>query len=186
MLERMQESSKHYAWYLTLLWKLMPPAVLVLTGIVVAQTSERLPDDATKTLTWLFSFAVGGAFALIGRYIGIWWRETKRNAVEVKYNSDLFKAHISYEKGKAKEHRHFRQGMCKAWEEYAGEKFPTTPSYEMVMAGDIADREEIERQQQKQSRATIRLLHALGRLLYGKKKGESESTKFEGPALREL
>src|SRR5262249_17256485 len=41
-LERMQESSKYHAWHLTLLWKLMPPAVLVLTGIIVAQTSERL------------------------------------------------------------------------------------------------------------------------------------------------
>jgi len=186
-LERMQESSKHYAWYLTLLWKLMPPAVLVLTGIVVAQTSDKLPDDMTKTLTWLISFAVGGAFALVGRYIGIWWRDTKRNAVEVKYNSDLFQAHITYEKGKAKEHRYFREPMCEAWETYTGEKFPATASYELVMAGDIEDREVMERQRQKYNRATVWLLRRLARLLRGRKKGEAESPgEFAKPSLQEL
>jgi hypothetical protein len=167
-LEQMRDSTNQKAWMVTLIWKIMPMVVLVLTGIAVTQTSSYLPEDATKMLTWIISLVVGGIFALVGRLIGTWFRDMHRNAVELRYNAQLFRAHILYEEGKANELRYYRARMCEAWKQYTGEEFPRTASYEMVMAGDIETRKEIERQRLSYSnRTTLWLMWRFARLLRG-------------------
>src|SRR5215510_14722032 len=52
-LKHMRESTTQKAWLVTFISKIMPMIVLVLTGIAVAQTSNYLPADATKMLTWI-------------------------------------------------------------------------------------------------------------------------------------
>jgi hypothetical protein len=183
-LEQMRESTNQKAWLVTFIWKIMPMIVLVLTGIAVAQTSNYLPEDATKMLTWIISLVVGGIFALIGRLIGTWFRDLRRNAIEVRYNAQLFRAHILYEEGKANELRYYRTRMCEAWKQYTGEEFPRTASYEMVMAGDIETRKEIERQRLSYSnRTTLWLMRRLARLLRGRRKGESDEEKTSSPQM---
>jgi hypothetical protein len=182
--EHMRESTHQNAWLVTFIWKTMPMILLFLTGIAVTQTSNYLPDDATKTLTWIISLVVGGIFALIGRLIGTWFRDMRRNAIEVRYNAQLFRAHILYEEGKAKELRYYRARMCVAWKQYTGEEFPRTASYEMVMAGDIETRKEIERQRVSYgNRTTLWLMRRLARLLRGRRKGESDDERASSPRI---
>jgi hypothetical protein len=186
-IEQMRESSQKSAWLLTFVWKIMPPAVLVMTGIVVAQSSSHMPEDATRTITWLISLVVGGLFAIVGRLVGMWFRDMRRNAIEVRFNSELFRAHILYEEGKAEEHQYYRMRMCEAWEQYAGEEFQKTASYQMVMAGDIEMRKRIERERQNYNRTTFWIMMRLARILRGGRKGErEEETVPQRPALREL
>jgi hypothetical protein len=180
-LDQMRESTHQNAW-LSLLWKLMTPAILVMTGIVITQTSDHLPENTTKTLTWLISLIVGGVFALIGRLVGAWLRDLRRNTIEVKCSAQLFQAHIIYEEGKAKEQRYFRARMCEAWEQYTGEMFPRTASYEMVMAGDIETRKEIERQRLNHNASVLWLMRRFARMLRGKRKGEREDKQPEIPS----
>ena len=111
----------------------------------------------------------------------------RRNAIEVRFNSELFRAHILYEEGKAEEHQYYRMRMCEAWEQYAGEEFQKTASYQMVMAGDIEMRKRIERERQNYNRTTFWIMMRLARILRGGRKGErEEETVPQRPALREL
>ena len=80
--EHMRDATNQNAWLVTFIWKIMPMILLFLTGIAVTQTSNYLPEDATRTLTWIISLVVGGIFALIGRLIGTWFRDMRRNAIE--------------------------------------------------------------------------------------------------------
>ena len=182
--EHMRDATNQNAWLVTFIWKIMPMILLFLTGIAVTQTSNYLPEDATRTLTWIISLVVGGIFALIGRLIGTWFRDMRRNAIEVRYNAQLFRAHILYEEGKAKELRYYRARMCEAWKQYTGEEFPRTASYEMVMAGDIETRKEIERQRVSYgNRTTLWLMRRLARLLRGRRKGEIDEEKSSSPQM---
>lgn len=181
-IEQMRDSTNQKAWLVTFIWKIMPMIVLVLTGIAVTQTSNYLPEDATKILTWIISLVVGGIFALIGRLIGTRLRDLRRNALEVRYNAQLFRAHILYEEGKASELRYYRTRMCEAWKQYTGDEFPRTASYAMVMAGDIETRKEIERQRLSYgNRTTLWLMRRLARLLRGRRKGESDEETPPSP-----
>jgi len=184
--EKMRETSVKNAWLLAFFWKTMPAVMLFMTGLVITQTVDPLPSDATKTMTWVASVIGGGLLALIGRWVGLWVRDLHRNGIEVRYNSQLFQAHILYEEKKAEELRYYRARMCEAWEQYAGEKYPNTASYELVMAGDIETRREVERSRLSfTNKTTLRLMLTLARLLRGKRKGEKDEPLSQ-PALREL
>jgi len=65
--EKMRETSVKNAWLLAFFWKIMPAIMLFMTGLVITQTVDPLPSDATKTMTWVASVIGGGLLALIGR-----------------------------------------------------------------------------------------------------------------------
>jgi hypothetical protein len=83
-------------------------------------------------------------------------------------------AFLTYEIGKLKEFRQYRKQLCEAWQQYTGEEYPITASYQMVMESDIETRRQLERHLQVYDTGYIRLLMRMIRLLRGKRKAHAE------------
>jgi hypothetical protein len=108
-------------------------------------------------------------FVFIGRSFGFWMSDQQRGAIELQYDACCYQADIAYELGKSEEHRYFRTRLCEAWKLYTDEDYPTTASYEMVMAGDIETRKKLEHQRLLFNRTTLWMLRRAARLLRGKR-----------------
>ena len=96
--------------------------------------------------------------------------EMQRNKIESEYNSRCYLAFLTYEIGKLKEFRQYRRQLCEAWLQYAGEEYPITASYQMVMESDIETRRQLERHLRVYDTGYIRLLMRMIRILRGKRK----------------
>jgi hypothetical protein len=170
LLDRIRQSRHQNSW-LSLVWRLLGPVILGLTGYLVARVlAFVVPDDiAAQTGHNVPSILMGLVFVFIGRSVAFWLSDQQRSAIELHYDARCYQADIAYELGKREEHHYYRARLCEAWKQYTDEDYPKTASYEMVMAGDIETRKRLERQRLVFNRTTLWLLRRAARLLRGKK-----------------
>jgi hypothetical protein len=169
LLERIRQSRHQNNW-LSLVWRLLGPVILGLTGYLVAQVLAFIVPAkiAAETGHSLPSILMGLVFVFIGRSVAFWIVDQQRSAIELNYDSRCYQADIAYELGKREEHHYYRARLCEAWKQYTDEEYPKTPSYELVMAGDIETRKRLERQRLVFNRTTLWLLRRAARILRGK------------------
>jgi hypothetical protein len=162
--------------WLSSAWRLLGPVILALTGYLFAHLfATFVPDEvATQTGSRIPAILMGLVFVAIGRSIGFYVDETRRNRIESEYNSRCYLAFLTYEIGKLKEFRQYRGQLCEAWLQYTGEEYPITASYQMVMESDIETRRQLERHLQVYDTGYIRLLMRMLRILRGKRKHDTE------------
>jgi hypothetical protein len=130
------------------LWKLVGAFILGAFGYLFAKVVGAhvvSTDVATTTGTQLPSLIVGGATAFFGRYVSVWWGNRTRDKIARDYDAECYRAFIDYERGKLRAYKQSRTRLCEAWREYAGENYPDTASYQMIMEGDIETRKNLER-----------------------------------------
>lgn len=183
-LERIKES-RFQNGGLNLAWRLLVPVILGLTGYLFARViSFFVPIEiASQTGHKIPSILMGLVFVFIGRSISFWWSDFQRGVIELEYNSQIYQADMAYELGKSMEHKQCRARLCEAWKQYTGEEYPSTASYELVMAGDIETRRRLERQRQVFDRSTIYLLRRIARLLRGRKWKKDEMPADPDPVV---
>jgi hypothetical protein len=153
-------------------WRLLGPLILGLTGYLSAHLlATFVPEDvATQTGSRIPAILMGLVFVAIGRSVGFYLNENQRNKIESEYNSRCYLAFLTYEIGKLKEFRQYRKQLCEAWQQYTGDEYPITASYQMVMESDIETRRQLERHLQVYDTGYIRLLVRMIRILRGKRK----------------
>jgi hypothetical protein len=180
-LERVRQSRKQNNW-LSLVWRLLGPLILGLTGYLIAQVlAFFVPVKiAAETGHSLPSILMGLVFVFIGRSVAFWLSDQQRNAIELNYDSRCYQADIAYELGKREDHHYYRARLCEAWKQYTDEDYPRTASYELVMAGDIETRKKLERQRLVFNRTTFWLLRRTARLLRGKRSRQPPGAVQEG------
>ena len=171
----LREARRSSDW-LNSAWRLLVPLILGLTGYLLAHLmAVFVPEEvATQTGSRIPAILMGLVFVAIGRSVGFYLDEMQRNKIESEYNSRCYLAFLSYEIGKLKEFRQYRKQLCEAWLQYAGEEYPITASYQMVMEGDIETRRQLERHLQVYDTGYIRLLMRLIRIVRGKRKTGAE------------
>jgi hypothetical protein len=157
-------------------WRLLGPVILGLSGYLFAQLfAVFVPEEvATQTGSRIPAILMGLVFVAIGRSIGFYVNEMARNKIESEYNSRCYLAFLTYEIGKLKEFRQYRKQLCEAWQQYTGEDYPITASYQMVMESDIETRRQLERHLQVYDTGSIRLIMRMIRILRGKRKSGLE------------
>jgi hypothetical protein len=157
-------------------WRLLGPVILGLSGYLFAHLfAVFVPDEvATQTGSRIPAILMGLVFVAIGRSIGFYMNEMRRNKIESEYNSRCYLAFLTYEIGKLKEFRQYRGQLCEAWLQYTGEEYPITASYQMVMESDIETRRQLERHLQVYDTGFIRLIMRMIRILRGKRKHHAE------------
>ncbi|HMA73505.1 MAG TPA: hypothetical protein VKP67_18770 [Xanthobacteraceae bacterium] len=162
--------------WLSSVWRLLGPVILGLTGYLFAHVfAVFVPEEvATQTGSRVPAILVGLVFVAIGRSIGFYIDEMRRNRIESEYNSRCYLAFLTYEIGKLKEFRQYRGQLCEAWLQYTGEHYPITASYQMVMESDIETRRQLERHLSIYDTGYIRLLMRVVRILRGKRKHDAE------------
>jgi hypothetical protein len=173
--EAIRRSRRSNDW-LNSAWRLLGPLILGLTGYLFAHLlAAFVPEEvATQTGSRIPALLMGLVFVAIGRSVGFYLNEMKRNKIESEYNSRCYLAFLTYEIGKLKEFRQYRKQLCEAWLEYTGEEYPITASYQMVMESDIETRRQLERHLQVYDTGYIRLLMRMIRVLRGKRKTHAE------------
>jgi hypothetical protein len=157
-------------------WRLLGPVILGLSGYLFAHLfAVFVPEEvATQTGSRIPAILMGLVFVAIGRSIGFYLNEMRRNKIESEYNSRCYLAFLTYEIGKLKEFRQYRGQLCEAWLQYTGEEYPITASYQMVMESDIETRRQLERHLQVYDTGSIRLIMRMIRILRGKRKSGLE------------
>jgi hypothetical protein len=162
--------------WLSSAWRLLGPVILGLSGYLFAQLfSVFVPEEvATQTGSRIPAILMGLVFVAIGRSIGFYVNEMRRNKIESEYNSRCYLAFLTYEIGKLKEFRQYRGQLCEAWLQYTAEEYPITASYQMVMESDIETRRQLERHLQVYDTGSIRLIMRMIRILRGKRKSGLE------------
>ena len=157
-------------------WRLLGPVILGLSGYLFAQLfAVFVPEEvATQTGSRIPAILMGLVFVAIGRSVGFYVNEMRRNKIESEYNSRCYLAFLTYEIGKLKEFRQYRGQLCEAWLQYTGEEYPITASYQMVMESDIETRRQLERHLQVYDTGSIRLIMRMIRILRGKRKSGLE------------
>jgi hypothetical protein len=157
-------------------WRLLGPVILGLSGYLFAQLfAVFVPEEvATQTGSRIPAILMGLVFVAVGRSIGFYVNEMRRNKIESEYNSRCYLAFLTYEIGKLKEFRQYRGQLCEAWLQYTGEEYPITASYQMVMESDIETRRQLERHLQVYDTGSIRLIMRMIRILRGKRKSGLE------------
>jgi len=157
-------------------WRLLGPVILGLSGYLFAQFfAVFVPEEvATQTGSRIPAILMGLVFVAIGRSVGFYVNEMRRNKIESEYNSRCYLAFLTYEIGKLKEFRQYRGQLCEAWLQYTGEAYPITASYQMVMESDIETRRQLERHLQVYDTGSIRLIMRMIRILRGKRKSGLE------------
>jgi hypothetical protein len=157
-------------------WRLLGPLILGLTGYLVAHVvGVFVPEEvATQTGSRIPAILMGLVFVAVGRSIGFYLNEMARNKIEAEYNSRCYLAFLTYEIGKLKEFRQYRKQLCEAWQQYTGEDYPITASYQMVMESDIETRRQLERHLQVYDTGYIRALMRVTRIVRGKRKNGME------------
>jgi hypothetical protein len=182
--QRIRQSRRSTDW-LNSAWRLLGPVILGLSGFLFAHIiGVFVPEEvARETGTKVPALLMGLVFVAIGRSVSFYLGDLKRNKIETEYNSRCYMAFLTYEIGKLKEYRQCRQQLCEAWLQYAGEEFPATASYQMVMESDIETRRQLERHLQIYNTGYIRLGMRIMRILRGKRKNDKERL---APLPREL
>jgi hypothetical protein len=157
-------------------WRLLGPLILGLTGYLSAHVlAAFVPEEvAAQTGSRIPAILMGLVFVAIGRSVGFYLNEMQRNKIESEYNSRCYLAFLTYEIGKLKEFRQYRKQLCEAWQQYTGEEYPITASYQMVMESDIETRRQLERHLQVYDTGYIRLLMRMIRILRGKRRASAE------------
>ena len=152
-------------------FRLITPLILGLAGYLFAHLiGVFVPEEVSnQTGSRIPAILMGLVFVAIGRSIGFYLDELKRNKIEAEYNSRCYLAFLTYEIGKLKEFRQYRKQLCEAWLQYTGEEYPATASYCMVMEGDIETRRALERHLQIFNTGYIRFGMRLVRILRGKR-----------------
>ncbi len=170
-----RQSRRSNDW-LSSAWRLLGPVILGLSGYLFAHLfAVFVPEEvATQTGSRIPAILMGLVFVAIGRSVGFYVNEMRRNKIESEYNSRCYLAFLTYEIGKLKEFRQYRGQLCEAWLQYAGEEYPITASYQMVMESDIETRRQLERHLQVYDTGSIRLIMRMIRILRGKRKGGLE------------
>jgi hypothetical protein len=170
-----REARRSTDW-LSSAWRLLGPLIFGLAGYLSAHIMGAfVPEEvATQTGTKIPAILMGLVFVAVGRSVGFYMNEMKRNKIEAEYNSRCYLAFLTYELGKLKEFRQYRKQLCEAWLAYAGEEFPITASYQMVMESDIETRRQLERHLQVYDTGYIRLLMRMVRIVRGKRKYSEE------------
>ncbi len=170
MLQRIRDARHQNSW-LNLVWRLLGPLILGLSGYLVARVIAYVVpvDVATQTGHNIPSILLGLVFVFIGRSVSYWISDQQRGAIELQYDARCYQADIAYELGKREEHQYYRARLCEAWKQYTDEEYPKTASYEMVMAGDIETRKKLERQRLLFNRTTLWMLRRAARLLRGRR-----------------
>jgi hypothetical protein len=133
---------------MAMMWKLAGAFILGAIGYLFAKVVGAhvvSSDVAMTTGTQLPSLIVGGATAFFGRYISVWWNNRTRDRIAREYDAECYRAFLDYERGKLRAYKQSRTRLCEAWREYAGESYPDTASYQMVIEGDIETRKSLER-----------------------------------------
>lgn len=140
--------ARHQNAYLNVAWSLLAPSILALTGYLVAQViGPWLPDEITsQTGHKLPSILMSAVFVFVGRVTSFLIADFQRSLIDLQYHARIHVAQMAYAEGKLKEHKLYRTRLCDAWEQYTGEKFLATSSYEMVLLGDIKMLEQMEQQ----------------------------------------
>jgi hypothetical protein len=157
-------------------FRLVMPLILGLTGYLFAHLiGVFVPEEVSnQTGSRIPAILMGLVFVAIGRSIGFYLDEMKRNKIEAEYNSRCYLAFLTYEIGKLKEFRQYRKQLCEAWLQYTGEDYPITASYQMVMESDIETRRQLERHLQVYNTGLIRLVMRMTRILRGKRRNGDE------------
>jgi hypothetical protein len=157
-------------------WRLLGPLILLLAGYLSAHViGAFLPEDVSaQTGSRIPAILMGLVFVAVGRSAGFYMGEMQRNKIEAEYNSRCYLAFLTYEIGKLKEFRQYRKQLCEAWQEYTGEEFPVTASYQMVMESDIETRRQLERHLRVYETGYVRLLMRFVRIIRGKRKSNAE------------
>lgn len=183
LLDRLRQSRQQNSW-LNAGWRLVGPLILGLSGYLVARVMAFVvpPEIATQTGHNVPSILLGLVFVFVGRSLGFWLSDQQRSAIELHYDARCYQADIAYELGKREEHRYYRARLCEAWKQYTDEDYPTTASYEMVMAGDIETRKRLERQRIVFNRTTLWMLRRAARILRGRKSRKPHEVAHERAA----
>jgi hypothetical protein len=157
-------------------WRLLGPLILGLAGYLSAHIIGLfVPEDVSaQTGSRIPAILMGLVFVAIGRSCGFYMGEMQRNKIEAEYNSRCYLAFLTYELGKLKEFRQYRKQLCEAWQEYTGEEFPVTASYQMVMESDIETRRQLERHMRVYETGYVRLLMRFIRIIRGKRKSNAD------------
>jgi hypothetical protein len=157
-------------------WRLLGPLILGLAGYLSAHViGAFVPEEVTtQTGSRIPAILMGLVFVAVGRSAGFYMGEMQRNKIEAEYNSRCYLAFLTYELGKLKEFRQYRRQLCEAWQEYTGEEFPITASYQMVMESDIETRRQLERHLRVYDTGYVRLLMRFIRIIRGKRKNNAE------------
>ena len=166
-----RQSRRSNDW-LSSAWRLLGPLILGLSGYLSAHLlAVFVPDEvATQTGSRIPAILMGLVFVAIGRSVGYYLNEMQRNKIEAEYNSRCYLAFLTYEIGKLKEFRQYRKQLCEAWQQYTGEEYPITASYQMVMESDIETRRQLERHLQAYDTGYIRPVMRVMRIVRGKRK----------------
>src|SRR6266436_9992742 len=166
-----RQSRRSNDW-LSSAWRLLGPLILGLSGYLFAHLlAAFVPEEvATQTGSRIPAILMGLVFVAIGRSIGFYLNESQRNKIESEYNSRCYLAFLTYEIGKLKEFRQYRKQLCEAWQQYSGEEYPITASYQMVMESDIETRRQLERHLQAYNTGYIRPVMRVMRIVRGKRK----------------
>jgi hypothetical protein len=170
-----REAKRSSDW-LNSAWRLLGPLILGLAGYLSAHIIWLfVPEEVSaQTGSKVPSILMGLVFVAIGRSCGFYMGEMQRNKIEAEYNSRCYLAFLTYELGKLKEFRQYRRQLCEAWQEYTGEEFPVTASYQMVMESDIETRRQLERHLRVYETGYVRLLMRFIRIIRGKRKSNAE------------
>jgi hypothetical protein len=181
--QRLRESRRSTDW-LNSAWRLLGPLILGLSGYLFAHIIGTLvPEDvSSQTGTKVPSILMGLVFVAIGRSVSFYLSDLQRNRVETEYNSRCYMAFLTYEIGKLTEYRQYRKQLCEAWLQYAGEHYPITASYAMVMESDIETRRQLERHLQIYNSGYIRLARKMMRIVRGKQRN-GEDNVVSAPEL---
>lgn len=157
---------------LSIVWKLLGPLILGLSGYFFAQVlSWVVPHDvAVKTGHEVPSILLGLVFVFVGRAISFRIDDFNRTQIENEYNVRCDEADKMYELGKLEEYHTYRVRLSNAWKQYTGEEYPITASYQMVMEADLAAREKLGRQRKAFDRTVLWLLKRYLKLVRGKKR----------------
>jgi hypothetical protein len=157
-------------------WRLLGPLILGLMGYLSAHLIGLfVPEEVSaQTGSRIPAILMGLVFVAVGRSAGFYMGEMQRNKIEAEYNSRCYLAFLTYELGKLKEFRQYRRQLCEAWQEYTGEEFPVTASYQMVMESDIETRRQLERHLRVYETGYVRLLMRFIRIIRGKRKSNAD------------
>ena len=164
-----QRDSKIHSQGFGVLWRFVGPLILALSGYLFAQVvgdviPERVSDTAGSNIPSLIMTLL---FLFVGRMIGTWLGERKRDQIARAYNSRCYLAFKEYELGKLREFKLWRQRLIEEWKQYTGETYPRRVSYQLIMQGDILARQKVEEHQLLHNRNDLERLAVVFRALLG-------------------
>lgn len=171
-------------------WRMLKPVALGLSGILTAQfvglftsigslvhtTAVEQSSTAlgSAVLTLVINIAasilMGVVFIIVGRSISLYMIGYRNRQIERDYRNECYIAELNYEEAKLLEFGIYRRQLCSAWQQYAGEEYPETISYQNVTEGDIIARHKMEQRAQLSDLSDIRAVARIVRRFRGRKR----------------